>query len=188
MSMSRIQMDRNMNDFYFDSWAGLWRIGAVGTLAYIALVLILRVSGKRTLTKLNAFDLVITVAIGSTLATILLNKDVALAEGVVAFAMLCFAQYLVTWTSIRSDFIRKLVKSEPALLLYQGELQRQTMRRERITEDEIKAAVRSARLYDLSTLEAVVLETDGSLSVLPRREGHPGFKATGMTSSELTAP
>jgi uncharacterized membrane protein YcaP (DUF421 family) len=69
---------------FFDSWTGLGRVLVVGTLAYFALVLTLRVSGKRTLSKLNAFDLVVTVALGSTLATVLLSKDVALAEGLLA--------------------------------------------------------------------------------------------------------
>ena len=172
---------------FFDEWTGLLRTAVVGMAAYVALVIILRISGKRTLTKLNAFDLVVTVAFGSTLATILLNKDVALAEGIVAFAVLCLAQYLVTWTSIRSESVRKLVKSEPALLLYQGELQRQTMDRERITEDELRAAVRSARYHDLSALEAVVLETDGSLSVIPQREGQPAFQAAGKSSCKMPA-
>ena len=57
----------------FDSWAGLGRTLLVGPLAYVALVLLLRISGKRTLTKLNAFDLVVTVALGSTLATVQLE-------------------------------------------------------------------------------------------------------------------
>ena len=68
----------------FDTWFGLLRVLVVGTAAYAALVLLLRASGKRTLAKLNAFDLVVTVALGSTLATVLLSKDVALAEGLLA--------------------------------------------------------------------------------------------------------
>ena len=74
----------------FESWAGLGRVLIVGTLAYAALVLLLRISGKRTLTKLNAFDLIVTVALGSTLATVLLSSSVALAEGVVALAFSSF--------------------------------------------------------------------------------------------------
>ena len=66
---------------FFDGWAGLLRVLVVGALAYAALVLLLRVSGKRTLSKMNAFDLVVTVALGSTLATVLPSRDVALAEG-----------------------------------------------------------------------------------------------------------
>ena len=80
---------------FFDSWTGLGRVLLVGTLAYVALVLLLRISGKRTLTKLNAFDLVVTVALGSTLATVLLSKSVALAEGVVALALLVSLQYAI---------------------------------------------------------------------------------------------
>ena len=77
---------------FFDTWSGLGRVLVVGTLAYAAVVVLLRVSGKRTLTKLNAFDLVVTVALGSTLATVLLSKNVALAEGVLAVALLISLQ------------------------------------------------------------------------------------------------
>ena len=73
---------------FFNDASSLLRVVIVGTLAYSSLVLLLRVSGKRTLSKMNAFDLVVTVAIGSTLATVLLSKDVALADGVVAFTLL----------------------------------------------------------------------------------------------------
>ena len=65
------------------------------------LLLLLRVSGKRTLTRMNAFDLVVTVALGSTLATVLLTKSVALADGLVAFAVLILLQYGLTWLSVR---------------------------------------------------------------------------------------
>lgn len=80
----------------FSGWDSLLRILVVGVLAYVALVVFLRVSGKRTLSKMNAFDLVVTVALGSTLATVLLDKDVALAEGASAFALLIGLQFAVT--------------------------------------------------------------------------------------------
>ena len=66
----------------FDGLTGVVRVLFVGVAAYAALVIFLRISGKRTLSKMNAFDLVVTVALGSTLATVVLSKDVALAEGV----------------------------------------------------------------------------------------------------------
>ena len=83
-------------------------------------LLLLRVSGKRTLTKMNAFDLVVTVALGSTLATVLLTKSVALAEGLTAFVLLIFLQFVLTWLFVRSQAASRLVKSEPTLLAYQG--------------------------------------------------------------------
>lgn len=77
------------------------RIITVGTLAYVGLVFFLLISGKRSLTQLNAFDLVVTVALGSILSTILLNKDVSLLEGMVAFVLLILLQFLLTFTSVR---------------------------------------------------------------------------------------
>ena len=105
---------------FFDNWLGVLRVLVVGVVAYAALVLLLRVSGKRTLAKLNAFDLIVTVALGSTLATVVLSKSVALAEGLAAFILLVGMQYLVAWLSVRSPRFSDLVKSEPTLLLHQG--------------------------------------------------------------------
>ena len=87
---------------FFQSWAGLGRTALVGVLAYLALVVLLRVSGKRTLSKINALDLIVTVALGSTLATVLLSKTTSLAEGVTAFVLLIALQFVITWLSVRS--------------------------------------------------------------------------------------
>lgn len=162
-----------MERFLFDGWDTLLRTAVIGLLAYVTLIVFLRVSRKRTLSKMNAFDLVVTVALGSTLATVLLNKDVALAEGVLAFALLVALQFLITWSSVRVRWVRRLVTGEPSLLLHRGELLRRSLRRERVTEDEVRAALRSAGLRALDEAEAVVLETDGSFSVVRRgaREG-----------------
>ena len=90
-----------MEQAFFSSWTSIARVLLVGVAAYAGLVLLLRVSGKRTLTKMNAFDLVVTVALGSTLATVLLTKSVALADGLAAFALLILLQYGLTWLSVR---------------------------------------------------------------------------------------
>jgi uncharacterized membrane protein YcaP (DUF421 family) len=161
-----------MNEMFFDSWESLLRTFVVGILAYIGLLLILRTTGKRTLSKLNAFDLVVTVALGSTLAACLLNKEVALAEGVLAFAVLCGLQYLVTWTSVRSNWIRNLVKSEPKLVVRHGEPIASALKSERLTLDEVQAAARAAQLSGIDQAEAIVLETDGTLSVIPSQVPH----------------
>jgi uncharacterized membrane protein YcaP (DUF421 family) len=151
---------------FFDSWAGLGRVLVVGTLAYVALVVVLRISGKRTLTKLNAFDLVVTVALGSTLATVLLSKSVALAEGVLAMALLVFLQFAITWLSVRSSRFQQVVKSEPTLIMHQGRFLDGAMRTQRITREEIMAALRSNGLADAADVAAVVLETDGTIAVI----------------------
>lgn len=151
---------------FFDNWFGLLRVIVVGPLAYAALVLVLRVSGKRTLSKLNAFDLVVTVALGSTLATVLLSKSVALAEGLLAFLLLVGLQYVVAWMSARSRRFSGLVKSEPTLLLHRGRFLEEAMRDQRVTRQEVLAALRSSGVAEARQAAAVVLETDGSLSVI----------------------
>jgi len=151
---------------FFDTWMGLLRVVIVGVLAYVGLVLLLRVSGKRTLSKLNAFDLIVTVALGSSLATVLLSNDIALAEGLLAFIVLIGLQWLVAWSSVRSGAISRLVKSEPKLLVYQGKLLHDAMQRERVVESEILQALRNQGIDSLEQVEAVVLETDGGFSVL----------------------
>lgn len=128
---------------FFDGWSALGRTAIVGVLAYLALVLLLRVSGKRTFSKMNAFDLVVTVALGSTLATVFLSSSVSLARGVLAFAVLIFLQLAITWLSVRSGMVRRLVKSELTLLFFRGEFLRGSMKRERVTEDEIRAVLRA---------------------------------------------
>ncbi|MFZ5739532.1 MAG: DUF421 domain-containing protein [Pseudomonadota bacterium] len=146
--------------------SGLVHVLLVTPIAYAALVLFVRISGKRTLTKLNAFDLVVTVALGSVLATTALDSGVSLAQGVLALAMLIALQYAMTWGSVRSSWFRDLIKSEPTLLLYRGAHIESAMRAQRVTADEIEAVVRSSGLDSLADVDAVVLETDGSFSVV----------------------
>jgi uncharacterized membrane protein YcaP (DUF421 family) len=153
---------------WFDRWQGIVRVVMVGLSAYAALIALLRISGKRTLSKLSAFDLVVTVALGSTFATVLLSRDVALAEGVAAFAVLIFGQYAVARLSVRFWQVRRAVKSEPRVLLYRGRLLHDAMRQERVTADEIESVVRGAGTGSLEQAGAVVLVTDGSFHVLPR--------------------
>ncbi|MGN9768339.1 DUF421 domain-containing protein [Micromonospora sp. SD12] len=150
--------------------ADLLRLLVVAAIVYPALVLILRLSGKRTLSKLNAFDLVVTVALGSTLATILLSRDVSLAEGILALLLLVALQYVVALLGVRWPSSQRLIKARPTMLLRDGQMRHATMRRARVAESEIRQAARSQGAGDLHGLAAVVLETDGSLSVIPRSQ------------------
>ncbi|MBX7453477.1 DUF421 domain-containing protein [Mycolicibacterium sp. 3033] len=151
---------------WFDTWSDIIRVLMVGAAAYVTLVAVLRVSGKRTLAKLNAFDLVVTVAVGSTLATILLNADVSYVEGVLAFVLLAALQFAAAFVSSRFPHGRAVLTSRPTQLLAGGRFDDGALRRARVSEAEVRQAVRSAGHGDLSEIAAVVLESDGSLSVI----------------------
>jgi len=154
------------SELFFQNWQGVLRTVIVGTFAYIILVIFLRISGKRTLAKLNAFDLVVTVALGSTLSAILLQESIALAEGATALAVLITLQYLVTYASVRSKAAAKMFRSEPTLLVRHGSYCHDAMKRQRITEDEVKSAVRASGMDKVEAVSAVVLESDGKLSII----------------------
>lgn len=155
----------DMSEMFFQGWEGIFRTLLVGVIAYVGLVAFLRISGKRTLAKLNAFDLVVTVALGSTLAAILLQESIALAEGATALALLIAMQFLVTFVSVRWPGFAHIVRSEATLLVRDGQACEQAMRRERLTPDEVLSAIRSQGGHAIADAETVILESDGTVSV-----------------------
>lgn len=137
-------------------------------MAYVGLVVLLRVYGKRSLSKMNAFDFIVTVALGSSLSTVALNKNVALVDGLLAFFLLLLLQYLITWLSVRVKMVKKLVTSQPSLLLYKGELFEQAMKKERITIEEIHSVARENGFQNLQSIDAIILETTGDIVIIPK--------------------
>jgi uncharacterized membrane protein YcaP (DUF421 family) len=153
---------------WWDSWSDVVRVVAVGAAAYLSVVVVLRISGKRTLAKLNAFDLVVTVALGSTLATILLNSDVSWSEGVAALLLLAGLQALVAWVTVHRSGARAVITSRPTLVWHDGRPIESALTGQRVALDEVRQAVRATGTGDLGDVAAVVLESDGTLSVIPR--------------------
>ncbi|AFY58834.1 putative membrane protein [Rivularia sp. PCC 7116] len=151
-----------------NSWDSIQHTLIVGTLGYIATIILLRVSGKRTLSKWNAFDFVITIAFGSILASMMLSKDTSLVQGVLAIGLLVLFQFIITWISVRSNIFQGWIKAEPTLLLFKGELQHHAMRHQRVAEGEVLAALRTNGMAALEDAEAVILETDGSFSAIKK--------------------
>lgn len=151
---------------WFDSWSDVLRVLLVGVAAYAALVLLIRASGKRSLAQMNAFDLVVTVALGSTLATILLTSDVAFVEGVAAILLLLGLQVIVALLVLWSRRFRKIVTASPALLLAHGVVDDDELRRNRVTRDDVFQAIRQSGHGNVTGIAAVVLESDGKISVV----------------------
>jgi uncharacterized membrane protein YcaP (DUF421 family) len=161
-----------MENIFFENWDSLIRTVVITVLAYFGMVLLLRVSGKRTLTKMNAFDFVITVALGSTLAAVCLNKNIALVDGMTCFFLLIFLQFILTWLSVRSKKIKNLITSSPSMLVYKGKTLEDVMRKERITVEEIKMAARNQGIEDISKVGIMVLETTGEISIVETIDGN----------------
>ena len=154
---------------WFEGWESLLRIVVLGTLGYVALIAMLRISGKRTLSKMNAFDFVITITLGSAYASLLVSESVTLTEGVTALAVLIALQWVVSWISVRSPRFESIVKGTPQLLFWHGQYLDEALKRERITREEVQAAMRASNVT-VGESAAAVLESDGSVTVISIEE------------------
>lgn len=141
-------------------------------LAYIFLVFILRLTGNRTLSQMNSFDFVITVAMGSTFSATILQKSVPLSEGLLALFLLVAFQYVITKLAVHSKLVDKIIKSEPRLLFRNGEFLRESMKKVRVNEDEILSAMREQGISTISQVEAAIMESNGKISVVAKQISH----------------
>jgi len=172
---------------FVDSWLGLGRTRLVRTLADAAPLLRRRVAGKSTLSTMHAADLVASVALGSTLVTILHSPGRAFGEGVAAFALLVGLQFAITWRSVRSPVGGGLVKSEPPPLVDHGQSPVDPKRQARVVEGEGGAVVRQQGLASLAAAEAVVLGADGGFPVVEAGAG-PATVLAGVAPLERAWP
>ena len=159
-----------MEDLIFKNWESVWHVSVCALLAYFILFLFIRISGKRTLAKLTAFDFVVTVTLGSTLSSMILGK-VTLAEGAAALVVIIGLQYVLAWSAKTSKTLEKLINSSPTMLFYRGEFLEAAMKKEVITHEEIYAEIRKYRMYDVDQVEAVVMELNGELTVIKKSLG-----------------
>lgn len=171
---------------FFDDISGLTRVLVVGPLAYFWLVATVRLSGKRTLAQLNAFDFIVTVALGSTLATVVMSSSVTWTDGALAMSLLAALQLLVAWVSVRVPWARRAVTSQPTVLLHDGHPDHEALTRQRITEESLHQAIRSAGIGGLELVSAVVLEPNGTMSVIPTTQYGSGSATPGTEGQERT--
>lgn len=157
-----------MEKIFFDTWDGLFRIAITTIVAYLLIILILRISGKRTLAKMNAFDFVVTIALGSILGAVILNKNIPLTEGLLALILLISLQYLFTFLSVRNEKFKKLISSSPTLVFYNDQILHHILKKERITVNELHKSVREAGFSNFEKIAAIVLEPTGDITVISK--------------------
>lgn len=161
-----------MENLFFDTWESLGRTALIALLSYLSLLIMLRIVGSRTLSQLNAFDLIVTVALGSTLASAILTKNVPLADGVLGLAMLIGLQWSISKLSIRFKTFQNVIKTEPRLLYFKGKYLEKALKQCRISKEEILQVIRATGAAQLEEADAVVLETNGKFSVIKKNEAN----------------
>lgn len=150
---------------FFDNWYYVGRAIILSVIGFTAMMTMLRVSGKRTLSKLNVFDFVFVVAVGSVFAATLVEKDVTLVEGLASLATLITIQVGLAKLAVYSPTAERIINGAPTLLFSKGKFIPHALRKERVTEEEVRAAIREEGLTRVEEVDAVVLENDGTLTV-----------------------
>lgn len=152
--------------YFWTGWSPIWHTLLIGVVGYLTLVILLRGTGPRTMAKMTPLDFVIAVSLGSVFARTVTAVDVSLAQAVVALVLLVVVQWLLAAVRSRWRFMRRFLDSPPVLLYYEGELQQPALRRHRLTEIDVHAAVRQAGHGSLADIQVVILHQDGSLGVI----------------------
>jgi uncharacterized membrane protein YcaP (DUF421 family) len=155
---------------WFTGWEPIGRAVLFSVIAYVALIALVRMLGHRTISKMNPGDFVVTVAIGSVTASVILHGDISLAQGLAALVALVGLQFVTERVTAGSQRIREAVDGRPILLAYHGRLLHANMQRQNIHEEDILAAAREHGIGRLAELHAVVLEVDGAFSVIAAKD------------------
>ena len=155
-----------MSDWFTATPASLAAIVLSTVGAYAAVLVYTRLAGLRSFAKMSSFDFAMTVAIGSMLASAILNETPSLPQAVVGLGAVYGLQRLVGVARQRFSWVQHVVDNEPLLLMDGPEMLRGNMKRCSVTEDDLWAKLRAANVLDLRQVRAVVMETTGDVTVL----------------------
>ena len=135
-------------------------------VVYVALLLGLRLAGKRELGQMTTFDLVVVLIIANAVQNAMVGPNTSLTAGLVAAATLLVVNSAVGRLGLRSAWLGERLRGVPTILIHDGALIREHLRREGIDEDEVLQALREHGVDDIRTVKTAVLEVDGTISVI----------------------
>lgn len=146
------------------SWTRLAVVLIAGVVAYALVIVLTRLTGVRSLAKMSTFDFAATVAVGSTVAS-MLTGSVPLAAGALGLVVLFALQYVVAQAR-RHDLFKGLLDNRPILLMAGAEVLEGNMRHARISTEELWSNLRQAGIHSRDQVHAVIMETTGDMTVL----------------------
>jgi uncharacterized membrane protein YcaP (DUF421 family) len=154
--------------FSYPTWSGALAIAAKTAVIYAFLIVGLAFLGKRALGQMNIYDLVVIIVVANAVQNAMVGNDTSLVGGLVAASTLLVLNKAVTSLLARSPRVEQVLVGEPIVLVTDGHLVEKNLRRQGITEDQIMEALREHEIDDISQARLVVLEADGTISVVPQ--------------------
>lgn len=143
-------------------------------IVYLFLVVVLRLSGKREVGQMSILELIVVLLISDAVQNSMVGENTTVWAGPVAVLTLLGLDYGLNYLMRRSRGARKAIEGEPRLLIRDGRILRKALREEKLGIEEVEAAVRAHGLPAVGDVRAAILETDGSISVIPADEGDSG--------------
>jgi uncharacterized membrane protein YcaP (DUF421 family) len=139
-------------------------------VAFVFLVLVMRVVGRRELGSMEPFDIVVLVVLGDLIQQGVTQSDYSLTGLAIAVSTFALLAVMLSWVSYRFRRLRPFLEGEPIVVLRDGKPIERNLRRERMTVEELQAEARKAQIASLSDVSWAVLETDGTISFIPRKQ------------------
>ncbi|MDN6311025.1 MAG: DUF421 domain-containing protein [Flavobacteriaceae bacterium] len=133
---------------------------------FTATIIITRIFGLRTFAKMSSFDFASTIAIGSVLASIVINKDQNLLKGILALLFIIGFQTIFSFLVRKSNWFKKLFTNKPKMLMKDGEILYDNLKKCNVGVSDLMAKLREANVHKLSEVQAVIFESTGDISVL----------------------
>jgi uncharacterized membrane protein YcaP (DUF421 family) len=144
----------------------LWLIVKNALIVFAVVILYTRLFGLRSFSKMTNFDFAVTIGIGSVVASGILNTDRSILYSLLALFLLYGLKALTAWIQTHWKAFENLTANEPVLLMRDGIIDEEEMKRQKVNKDELIAKLREANVLKMSDVRAVVLETTGDVSVL----------------------
>lgn len=157
-------------DYIYNNWDILPGIIIGPVCIYILVTLYTRIFGLKSFSQMTGFDFTMTIAMGSLIASSVINDSPSLVIGAGLITTLFILNYLTSYFRTQSKFFTSMIDNQPILLMWEGELLRENMTKARVSEDEIRAKLREANVLNRQEVRAVILETTGDVSVLHGKE------------------
>lgn len=155
----------------FDLGVPLWELILRAIVVYVAVLVLLRLGGKRELGQMSPADLVVILIIANAVQNSMNGGDVSLIGGLVSAATLVVGNLLLSRFGRSIPILGRLVVEEPTLLLQDGEPINKNMKSEHVDVADIEMAAREHGIDDLKDVAAAILEVDGSISIIPKTGG-----------------
>lgn len=156
---------------------------------YLILIGVVRLMGKRQIGEMEPAEFVVTMLIANLASIPMQDSAIPLFSGLVPILTVLGVELVLSWLTLQSVTLRRLFCGKPVILIDNGTLLRDNLRRTRITLDELTGHLRSKDILELSTVQYAILETDGSLSVFPYPKfSPPSAKDAGVKVKDAALP